>query len=68
LAALILTLTFPPLNLEKHEKGVPHAFSEKQKLAMDEPFKDRFVGDIEPGSFVETFTALAFGGNISTRS
>ncbi|HTT99561.1 MAG TPA: hypothetical protein VMF58_16050 [Rhizomicrobium sp.] len=24
---------------------------------MDEPFKDHFVGDIEPGASVETFTA-----------
>jgi hypothetical protein len=32
---------------------------------MDDPFKDRFVGDIEPGAFVQTFTAPAFGGNKS---
>jgi hypothetical protein len=26
---------------------------------MEEPFKGRFVGDIEPGAFIETFTAPA---------
>ncbi len=32
---------------------------------MDEPFNGRFIDDIEPGAFVETFTAPAFSGNSS---
>ncbi len=32
---------------------------------LDEPFRGRFVGDIEPGAFIETFTSPAFGGTRS---
>jgi hypothetical protein len=32
---------------------------------LDEPLKGCFVGDVEPGAYVETFFAPAFGGSVS---
>lgn len=32
---------------------------------LDEPFKGRFVGDIELGAFIETFEAPLFAGSVS---